>query len=411
MKYGLIGEKLGHSFSKEIHSLIADYEYNLIEIEKPDLRAFMTSRDFLGINVTIPYKKDVMEYLDYIDKDAKSIGAVNTIVNRNGKLFGYNTDFYGLKSLILKAKIDVLGKRAVILGAGGTSNTAKAVLESLGAKKVLKVARTKREEAITFDELYEIASSVDVIVNATPVGTFPNLDDAPVDLQKFTDLSGVIDVVYNPLETKLVKTAKSFGIKAEGGLYMLVAQAVKASEIFLDTEYDKSVLEGAFNKVYLDKQNVVLTGMPASGKSTVGKILAKKLNREFIDTDLLIEEETKKTIPQIFKEVGEVGFRKIEKACVKKASALSGKVIATGGGAILDSENIFNLKQNGKIFFIDRPLKNLVPTSDRPLSLDKDAIEKRYNERYDIYVKTADKKIDAECSAQEVADRILRSIK
>lgn len=410
MKYGLIGETLKHSFSKEIHSLIADYDYKLNEIPKTDIDAFMKSKDFTAINVTIPYKQTVIPYLDEIDPFAKKIGAVNTVVNRDGKLFGFNTDFYGLKSLFSHAKIDVEDKTVAILGSGGTSKTATAVCENLNAKKIVKVSRTKSSDEISYDELYKIAPSIDVLINTTPVGMYPNTDSSPIDLTKFSNLKGVIDVVYNPVRTKLISDALSIGIKAEGGLYMLVAQAVKASEIFLNTTYQDNVLDDVFNKVIKDKENIVLTGMPSSGKSTIGKLLSKKLNKPFIDTDSLIVNKTGKSIPEIFNERGEAHFRKIEKECVYDASLNTGAIIATGGGVVLDKENVSALKRNGKIFFLDRPIERLFPTSDRPTANTEEQIKKRFFERYDIYLSTADHRIQNTGDIEKVVDDILRRV-
>ena len=250
MKYGLIGEKLGHSFSKEIHSLLGDYDYELCEIARDELDSFMKKRDFLGINVTIPYKEAVIPYLDWISDSAKEIGAVNTVVNCDGKLYGYNTDFYGMRGLFDHAGIDVTGKKAAILGSGGTSKTAFVVLKSLGADKIIKVSRSGNDGAVTYDELYKDHPDVEIIVNTTPVGMYPNISDCPVDLSKFGQLSGVIDAVYNPINTTLVKSARGLGIKAEGGLYMLVSQAAVASELFLNEKgntvpdhIDKTFLE------------------------------------------------------------------------------------------------------------------------------------------------------------------------
>lgn len=409
MKYGLIGEVLKHSFSKEIHSLIADYDYKLNEVKKDDLDAFMKAKDFLGINVTIPYKERIVNYIDKLDESAKLIGAVNTIVNRNGSLYGYNTDFYGLKSLILKQKVDLSDKTVAVLGTGGTSKTAKAVLKSLSAKKIVIVSRSKCDGAITYDDLYKMASEIDVVVNTTPVGMYPNVDASPIEVKKFASLKLIIDVVYNPIRTKLVSDAIKLGIKAEGGLYMLVAQAVKGSEIFLGEDKD-ALLDETFEKILNQKQNVVLTGMPASGKTTIGKILANALGREFVDTDDLIANKANKPITQIFESDGEQVFRSIETEVIKEVSLKTGLVIATGGGAILNEENVKALKQNGKIFFIDRPLESLIPTADRPTANTKEQITKRYNERYSLYVDTADEVVDGSGTADEVAYEILRRI-
>ena len=407
-KYGCIGEHLKHSFSKEIHNALADYDYKIIEIPKDELDFFMEKKDFKAINVTIPYKERVIPHLDEIDQHAKLIGAVNTIVNRDGALFGYNTDFYGMTSLLSHAKIDPKNKKVAILGSGGTAKTAYAVLKALCAKEILTVSRTKKErQNITYDELYKEHTDVEIIINTTPVGMYPNIFDSPVDIDRFPKLSGVIDAIYNPNSTPLILAAKAKNIPAEGGLFMLVAQAVRASEIFIDTKYAPDVLESVFNEILSQKKNIVLTGMPGAGKSTVGNILAKKLGRTFFDTDTLIEARAGKPILKIFAEDGEDAFRDIETAVIKDVSDKCGCIIATGGGAILREKNVNALSENGKIYFIDRPLESLIPTNDRPLSNDRESITKRYNERYSIYCKTADVKISAPNNAEEVANLIL----
>ena len=406
MKYGCIGEHLGHSFSKEIHNALTDYEYEIREIEKDKLSEFAEKKDFLAINVTIPYKELIMPHMYEIDAHAKSIGAVNTVVNRGGLLYGYNTDFYGMSMLIEHAGVEISEKKVIILGTGGTSKTALAVASSLGAKDILRVSRTAREDAISYDELYKFHTDADVIINTTPSGMFPNVFDTPVDVSLFPSLSGVIDAVYNPLRTKLILNAKERGIAAEGGLYMLVAQAVRASEIFIDTKYPENTTDRIYSKIKCDKENIVLIGMPASGKSTVGALLAKRLSRELLDTDALIEEKAKMPIPEIFKKFGEEKFRELETDAIRGACAKTGVIIATGGGAVLRRQNVDALKENGRLYFIDRPLEALIPTENRPLSSTKEAITARYNERYGIYCKSADVIIDADCDALAVSEKI-----
>ena len=407
MKYGCIGENLKHSFSKEIHYMLGSYDYELREIKKDSLDSFMIDRDFLAINVTIPYKERVIPHLYYIDEHAHLIGAVNTVVNRAGKLYGYNTDFFGLLKLIEHAQISVKGKNVAILGTGGTSKTALSVCEYLGAKNIVRASRSGKEGAISYSLLYEEHKDTEIIINTTPVGMFPNCSDAPIDINLFPSLSGVIDAVYNPLRTTLISSAKQKGIAAEGGLYMLVAQAVRASEIFLDTEYEKSVIDEVYKKVSRKKENIVLIGMPSSGKSTVGNIISSACGRRFVDTDGIIEKNGGITITEIFKAHGEAKFRDIESEAVKEAASGTGLVLATGGGTVLREENVKALKQNGILYFIDRPLEKLMPTEDRPLSSSREAIEKRYKERYPIYKRTADVIIDADCEANEVAEKIL----
>lgn len=406
MKYGCIGEHLGHSFSREIHSRLSDYKYTLCEVAKEKLDAFMTKRDFIAINVTIPYKEAVMPHLHSIDDGAKMIGAVNTVVNRGGLLYGYNTDFYGMSELIKHAGVEVCGKKVAILGTGGTSKTAFAVLTALRAGEIVTVSRTAREGVIDYDALHGIHTDTEVIVNTTPVGMYRDFDGVPIDISKFPRLSGVIDAVYNPLRTRLVSDAMARGIAAEGGLYMLVAQAVRASEIFLDTAYPEGTTERVFRAMMAEKENIVLIGMPACGKTTVSRILAKNSWREVIDTDERIVAELGEDISTIFATEGEAKFREYEADVIKRVSQDTGKIIATGGGAILNPENVARLKRNGKIYFIDRPLESLMPTEDRPLSSTREAIERRYAERYELYKKSADTVIDADCTAESVAEKI-----
>lgn len=407
MQYGLIGEKLGHSFSKEIHEKIENYEYVLREIKKEDLENFMKEKDFKAINVTIPYKEEVIPYLDFVDEGARKIGAVNTIVNSDGKLYGYNTDFYGLKSLTEKTGADIKDKKVLILGTGGTSRTAYAVAQSLGAREILKVTRRSGLGYITYDEMYQHHKDAEIIINTTPCGMYPQNGESPVELNGFDCLEGVIDVIYNPLCTKLVSDAKKRGLKAECGLFMLCAQAVKAAEFFTGKTYPSDMCEKIFSEIYSKKQNIVLVGMPSSGKTTVGKYISEMYGYEFEDTDDMIVRKHKMTIPEIFEKYGEETFRVWESECVEEISKMSGYVIATGGGAILREENVDCLRQNGKLYFVDRPLELLMPTTSRPLSGDRNALQKRYEERYDIYKSVSDDIILNTGTKQECAERII----
>lgn len=411
MDYGCIGEKLGHSFSKEIHNALTDYNYELKEIAKGDLEAFMTARDFKAINVTIPYKEQVIPFLYFVSEEAKKIGAVNTIVNKDGKLYGYNTDFYGMKNLILRAKMDFKNKTVAILGGGGTSKTAYAVSESLGAKEIFKVSRSEKEGFITYDELYCKAEEIDVIINTTPVGMYPNIFESAVEVERFKNLSCVVDAVYNPLRSKLVFDAQKNNINAVGGLYMLVSQAAAAVEYFIDTPVDEKKVENVFLKLFNSKENIVLIGMPSSGKTTVGKALSEKLNREIFDSDKVVVENEKMEISDIFKLNGEAYFRSLETAAIKELSKKNSVIIATGGGAVLNKTNIELLKENGKVFFLNRPLEKLITTDDRPLSSNKSDLEKRFNERYDLYISSADYVIDASGTVEEVTEEIMKVLK
>ena len=406
MKYGLIGERLGHSFSKEVHAMLSDYDYEIREVARDGLDSFMQKADFKAINVTIPYKESVIPYLSYISEEAKLIGSVNTIVNRNGKLYGYNTDFAGMVALINKMRLSLKGKKTVILGTGGTSKTAKAVAMSLGADPILTVSRTKKDGCIDYNELIQGHLDAQIIINTTPIGMYPDNFSSIIDITPFERLEGVIDAIYNPIRTKLVVDALDGGIKAEGGLYMLVAQAVYASEIFLDTKYPIEKLNKIFKKIKRKKENIVLIGMPASGKTTVSTLIGNELSREICDTDQMIVSTHKVSIPDIFKSEGEAVFRSYESEEIARVSMKNNSVIATGGGAILKKDNVRMLKQNGVLFFIDRPYEKLVPTIDRPLSSDLESIKKRYYERYDLYVESADVVIDADDTPINIAKKI-----
>lgn len=403
MEYGCIGEKLGHSFSKEIHNALADYEYSLKELKKEELPDFFKKKNFKAINVTIPYKQDVIEYLDWISPEAKSINAVNTIVNKDGNLYGYNTDFYGLKALIERENISLKGKKIAVLGSGGTSNTAFAVSNFLEASFVLKVSRNKKNGYITYEELYEKHRDCEIIINTTPCGMFPKTGVSAVDLEKFFKVEAVFDAVYNPLNSKLILDAKAKNITAVGGLYMLVSQAAYAVEKFIEASVDNNKVEAIFKKLYKQKMNIALIGMPASGKTSVGKVLSDRLKKTFVDSDDEIVKYESKNIPDIFKDSGEAYFRNVEKRVIKDISMLNSQVISTGGGAILNSENITNLKGNSRVYFLDRPLDMLITTSDRPLSSNREDLEKRYSERYALYKSSADVIIDGSKTVEEVA--------
>ena len=407
MKYGLIGEKLGHSFSKIIHEKIADYTYELKEISKEDLDAFMKAKDFSCINVTIPYKEDVIPYLDYIDSAAKEIGAVNTIVNRDGKLYGYNTDFYGMKLMIEKNGFDFKDSKVLILGSGGTAKTSEAVSASLGARNIVIVSR---KGEVNYENVASLHSDADFIINTTPLGMYPDNDSFAVDPAAFPELKGIVDAVYNPLKTTIVQKGEELGVKGVNGLYMLVAQAVLAAEKFMDKALDtEKISDEVYGEMIKEKQNIVLIGMPGSGKSTIGKALAEKLSRFFVDTDDVITEKHG-VISDIFASKGEAYFRDIESEAVKEVAKKGGIVIATGGGAVLRKENVRALKQNGVVFFLDRPLEDIMPTADRPLSSDIEALKKRFEERYPIYKATGDFEIYIDGNVENAVNKIMECI-
>ncbi len=406
MQYGLIGEKLSHSFSKEIHEQLADYSYEICEIAKSDLESFMTKRDFLAINVTIPYKKDVIQYLDEISEEARVLEAVNVIVNKNGKLSGFNTDYIGMKEQILRTNYDMNGKKVLVLGTGGASRTSYLVAKHLGASEVMLVSREKRSNTVTYDEAMEHFCDADVIINGTPVGMYPNQYASPIDISKFPRLTAVFDAVYNPIRTKLVLDAKEKGLCAEGGLYMLVSQAVGAVELFTGTKLDANKTNEIYQKIGKSKENIVLIGMPSSGKTTVGVSLSKMLDREMIDLDAEIENKLGTTIAEFFKTHTEKDFRDIETEVTENISKRNGIIIATGGGCILRKENVEALRSNGRLYFLDRSLENLIPTDSRPLATKKSDIESLYIARYGIYTSVCDVKINGDLSAQEEANLI-----
>lgn len=406
MEYGCIGEHLTHSFSKEIHAQLQDYLYELKEIPMGALDDFMTERDFKAINVTIPYKQDVIPFLKEMGNTAAAIGAVNTVVNRGGQLYGYNTDFGGMADLIKRLGVDLTGKKVLIFGTGGTSKTAMAVAEHMGAASVWKVSRSVKPGVLTYEEVLKKHLDAQVLINTTPKGMFSRESGMPMDPGLFSGLQGVVDAIYNPLRTEFVLKARSMGVPASGGLYMLVRQAVLASEIFLDTKYPDAITEDVYKKIKASKENIVLTGMPGSGKTTVGKLLAEALGRPHLDTDVRITEKTGMSPAQIIVAKGEPAFRDLEAEVIREVSEKNGCVIATGGGAVLRPENIRHLRTNGKLFFLDRPVEQLIPTENRPLSSTKEAILKRYNERYGAYVSTADVIIENNGTPENAAQRV-----
>lgn len=406
MKYGLIGEKLSHSFSKQIHEQLFDYSYELIELSQVELDAFLKKRDFCAVNVTLPYKEAVIPYLDAMDEMAAQIGAVNTIVHREGKLYGYNTDYYGLHALIERSGISVADKKVLILGSGGTSKTARTVAQKLGCQFAERVSRTGRDGCITYEQAVALHSDAQVIINTTPCGMYPNGGESPIDIDQFLHLEGVVDVIYNPLRTKLVGEALRRGIPAVGGLYMLVSQAAYAAELFVGKKVSQTNVNVIFNRLCSERENIVLVGMPGCGKSTVGFRLAQSLGRSFIDIDALIVEQMASSIPELFQRMGEVGFRDVEAGVIRRTASVQGAVIATGGGAVLRADNIEQLKENGRIYFLDRSLSLLPVGGDRPLSANVESLQRIYRERYPIYCTECDTRVNADGAVDEVVNEI-----
>ena len=406
MIYGCIGEHLPHSFSREIHGEIGGYAYDLKELTPQELPAFLTEKDFCGINVTIPYKQAVIPFLDGIDDTAREIGAVNTVVNRNGQLRGYNTDLDGLVRLIRRIGLDLRNRKVLILGTGGTSRTAAFAARRLGASEILKVSRTAREGAVSYETALRDHQDAEVILNTTPCGMYPEPDAQPLPLKPFTRLQGVVDAIYNPLRSRLVLEAQSLGLPAEGGLYMLVAQAVRASELFLDTSYPEEMTGRIFQSILRRKENIVLIGMPGSGKSAVGRELARRTGRPLADTDLLIGQRAGKTIPEIFRDSGEKVFRDLESEVIRELAVRGGQVLSTGGGAVLRPENVTFLRQNGRLFWLDRNPDLLVPTEDRPLADTREKMKQLYLQREPVYRAAADEIIPVRGTPADAADEI-----
>ena len=408
MKCGLIGRKLGHSYSCQIHHAIADYSYDLWELEPEQLAPFLQKGDFAGVNVTIPYKQQVIPYLDDLSDTARAIGAVNTIVNRSGRLYGDNTDLAGMIALIRRLGLELHGKKVLILGTGGTSKTARAAAQQLGAAEVYRLSRSGREDAVTYEEARRLHGDAAVLINTTPCGMYPAVEDCPLDPVDFPRLEGVVDAVYNPLRTNLVLAARERGIPAQGGLYMLAAQAVYAGALFRGCQAAQADIDLAYRTVLRQVENIVLIGMPSAGKTTVGQLLARRTGKKFTDTDTLAEQRIGMTIADYFRTSGEEAFRAREQETVAEVSAVGGQIIATGGGAILRRENLTALRRNGLLVFLDRPIEQLTATVDRPLASDREALRRRYEERYALYRAAADVYIKNDGSPEEAADQIER---
>lgn len=408
MKCGLIGRKLGHSYSCQIHHAIADYSYDLWELEPEQLAPFLQKGDFAGVNVTIPYKQQVIPYLDDLSDTARAIGAVNTIVNRSGRLYGDNTDLAGMIALIRRLGLELHGKKVLILGTGGTSKTARAAAQQLEAAEVYRLSRSGREDAVTYEEARRLHGDAAVLINTTPCGMYPAVEDRPLDPADFPRLEGVVDAVYNPLRTNLVLAARERGIPAQGGLYMLAAQAVYAGALFRGCQAAQADIDLAYRTVLRQVENIVLIGMPSAGKTTVGQLLARRTGKKFTDTDTLAEQRIGMTIADYFRTSGEEAFRAREQETVAEVSAAGGQIIATGGGAILRRENLTALRRNGLLVFLDRPIEQLTATADRPLASDREALRRRYEERYALYRAAADVYIKNDGSPEEAADQIER---
>lgn len=404
MKSGLLGRKLGHSYSPQIHALMGEYSYDLFEKEPEEVGDFVLHGDFTGINVTIPYKKDVIPYLDELSPLAKRMGAVNTIVRRaDGTLFGHNTDYFGFSSMVRRSGIAVAGKKVLVLGSGGASNTAVKVLQDMEAQVII----ISRSGENNYDNLH-LHEDASVIVNTTPVGMYPNTGLSPVDLTRFPKLEGVLDMIYNPARTQFLLDAEKLGLPHENGLWMLVAQAKEAAEFFGGKPLDDSVIESVYNKLSSQMQNITLIGMPGCGKSTVGALLAEKLGRPLVDADARIEALAGKSIPAIFAEDGQEIFRDWETKALEELGKRSGLVIATGGGCVTKRRNYRLLHQNSRIFWLKRDI-SVLPTEGRPLS-QANPLADLYAQRKPMYEAFADVIIDNNGTAEETVRAIIAQL-
>ena len=383
MTYGLIGEKLGHSYSKVIHESLGRYDYDLFSLDKAQFEKFIAGREFSGLNITIPYKKAVIPFCDHITDLARRIGAVNTLYFKDGDLWGTNTDYLGFLYAAKAAGISFKDKKVLILGNGGTSLMARAAAADCGASQILVTSRRGEPGCIAYDDL-AAHEDVDVIINTTPVGTYPNNGERLICLPGFPHCSGVIDVIYNPFATDLLQQAQSLGIAHTNGLPMLVAQATAAAEFFLSEKGLQSENRQITQSLKRQIENIILIGMPGCGKSSFGKALAKQLNKDFVDMDHEIEKADGRAIPTIFQESGESYFRDLETKIARALGKEKGQIIATGGGVVLRPENMKALSQNGTVLFIQRPLEKLA-TDGRPLSKDINALKTMYEKRLPLY--------------------------
>ncbi len=431
MEYGLIGKSLAHSYSKQIHGLFCNYNYAITPLPtEEEFHKFMQSANFKGINVTIPYKKNVMQYCKYISPQAAQVGAVNTIVNKNGELQAHNTDYNGFEYMLKRADISLADKHVMVLGTGGTCLTAICVAMQNGAKSVSVVSRSAQKsnefsefstsscpvEFLTYEQA-EYKDETQVLINTTPSGMYPNNGNAPINLLKkqgehfiLPNLTAAVDVIYNPARTLLLQCAKQRHLKVASGLSMLVAQAKYASEIFTGVHIDEQKINTVITKMGADMTNIALIGMPGSGKSHIGALLAQSLNRKFCDMDELIVQRVGCSISQLFKTKGEAYFREVESEICAELSRESSLVISTGGGVILNENNVQNLQQNSTIFFIDRELEKLQTGKGRPLSQTAADVEQLYNKRHSLYKRAADVTVKNNETEQNTVNRIMGAI-
>ncbi len=425
MEYGLIGEHFSDNFEKQIHERIADYldknidtkkktasyKYEMHELQPGQVEEFLGKARFKGINVEAPYQEAVIPCLDEISEPARKAGAVDTIVNRDGRLFGYNTAYTGMRDLLEHNKTDPADKKVLILGTGRGSRIAYAAVWDMGASEICKVGLPGKEDQLSCEDLYKGCTDAEIIINTTACGMSPYLDDFPLDPGSFSRLSGLVDLIDDPLRTSLVLEAQKRGIPAQGGLYMRVMKAIHAFELFTGSEIGREASGRIYQDILNSRRNIVLTGMSLAGKTTLGTLVSGKLGRRLEDTDLMIIDREKREITNIFATDGEPYFRDLETSMCRELAAEKGIVIATGGGAILREENVDALKKNGFIVFLDRPLDQLMPASDRPLADTKEKVAALLERRYPIYRSTCDGSIANDMTPEVGAERILSLLK
>ncbi|MCD8345288.1 MAG: shikimate kinase [Oscillospiraceae bacterium] len=403
LKCGLLGETLGHSYSPRIHAFLGDYDYRLYEVPRDKVEDFILHGDWDGLNVTIPYKKVAASLCDELSNIARDLGSVNTIVKRDGKLYGYNTDYYGFRSMVLETGVNISGKKALVLGTGGTGVTVQKVLSEMGAE-VVPISRTGENN---YDNIERHSDAV-LVVNATPVGMYPKNGVSPLDLTRIPSCECVLDVIYNPMRTALILQAESLGLKYKSGLHMLVAQAKYSSERFQSVNISDDLVTFIENSLTKELENIILIGMPGSGKSVVAQALGQRLHRPVIETDAEIVKSAGKTIPEIFERSGEAEFRRLETLEMQASGKLSERIISTGGGVVTVEENYQYLHQNGVIVWLERDTSKL-PTDGRPIS-QKSNLNELYEKRKPMYERFADIKIDNNGTVYETVEKIIQEI-
>lgn len=403
MKCGLLGRKLGHSYSPAIHSHFGNYEYALFEKEPEELEDFLRHGDFDGLNVTMPYKKAIIPYLDELTPIAAQLGAVNTIVRRAGKLIGHNTDYFGFHAMVEKSGLSPAGKKCLVLGSGGASKVVSAVLAEYGAE-VIVISRNGKDNYENFQK----HDDTRILVNATPVGMYPGNGESLVDLTVFPRLEGVLDLIYNPARTQLLMAAEHRSIVAMNGLWMLIAQAKEAAQWFTGTTLPNHLISPVHTILRSQMENIILIGMPGCGKTTVGKLMAAQTDRTFVDCDAEVEQLAKKSIPEIFAQDGESVFRDLESRVLAHFGKESGLVISTGGGCVTQVRNYPLLHQNGTIYYLKREASKL-PSDGRPLSQTQN-LKEMQQKRAPLYARFADFIIDNNSTAEDAVKALLEEI-